>query len=177
MSARNLLFEDGRPRCFGWEGLLLMLSAILLCLRFSGASWLQGSGPGSGSWVPRFSHGFSRFSTFLVFFFGGRLLGRSTRAFSTVDGMRKAGRHIVFSTHLSNKSCTRRVSASGYLQMFELHHPACQISMVSADATQLKLPAGVRQPIRRLCTWIGCRSRPPVGPHQSKAMKGCALSG
>ena len=51
-----------------------------------------------------------------------------------------------------------------------------QICVFSANATQLLLPAGIRQPTRRLCTRIGCRSRAPVDSDQSEGMKECTVT-
>ena len=68
------------------------------------------------------------------------------------------------------------VSASKHVQTSKPHRPESHMCMFSADATQLRLSAGIRQSNRRLCIWIGCQSRAPVGSHQSRAMKDCALT-
>lgn len=125
-----------------------------------------------GSCVPRFSHRRSLQFTFLHVF-----AQRPVIIFSIWSSRQsQTNRDGAFATSPSHIFWTRgsqRVRASPDIQNAT---SKIQMCLVSANATQLLLSAGIRQPTRRLCTRIGCWSRAPVGFHQSEAMKDCALT-
>lgn len=71
-------------------------------------------------------------------------------------------------------TCTRQ--RVGLVPDYQIIHPKPLICIFSADATQIKFSAGIRQPTRRRCISIRYQSRAPVNSHQSKLMEGCALT-
>lgn len=96
-----------------------LLSAMLMLSRFHRPSWLQGSGPGSGSCMPRFSHRRSLQFTFLHVSANG-LMSKIPTVFHNdnrpTEGLPARIEPIIFSGLAG-------VSASEHVQVSRMHRP------------------------------------------------------